>query len=182
MTEKELLAIMRPEGDLREGFREFLNRYVPKNAMFAEIGCFAGAATEMILDHCTEGFVYAIDSWNPEYYDKQWDMVEVEKCFDRLRPRYKNLEKIKLSSLDAVSLFSTVPTLNVVYIDAEHDYENVRADIKAWSPLVTEYGIISGHDFVKSWPGVLRAVNELCLPYTTFRDSTWVHIKGSYNA
>jgi len=45
----------------------------------------------------------------------------------------------------------------MVYIDAEHDYESVLADIKAW--METDPLVIAGHDF--EMPGVRRAVSEI---------------------
>jgi hypothetical protein len=35
-----------------------------------------------------------------------------------------------------------------VYLDADHRYEAVAADIKAWWPKVRRGGVLSGHDFV----------------------------------
>ena len=48
-----------------------------------------------------------------------------------------------------------------VYLDAGHDYEDIRADIAAWWPLVEPGGILAGHDYdAKLHPGVKRAVDE----------------------
>ena len=37
-----------------------------------------------------------------------------------------------------------------MFLDAAHDYKNVRTDIEAWLPVVKSGGIIAGHDFDKS--------------------------------
>lgn len=39
---------------------------------------------------------------------------------------------------------------DLVFLDAAHDYKNVRTDIEAWLPVVKSGGIIAGHDFDKS--------------------------------
>ncbi len=41
-------------------------------------------------------------------------------------------------------------SLDVVYLDARHDYISVVEDICAWFPLVTPGGLLSGHDYVRS--------------------------------
>jgi predicted O-methyltransferase YrrM len=46
-----------------------------------------------------------------------------------------------------------------VFIDAEHTYDAVKADIQAWLPKVRPGGLIAGHDF--DWAGVRQAVQEL---------------------
>ena len=49
--------------------------------------------------------------------------------------------------------------LSFVFIDADHTFEGVTADLAAWHPKVIPGGLISGHDWGESsqW-GVKRAV------------------------
>lgn len=179
--QRELLLTMRWPGAMIDGFQAFLKRYIPRDAIMAEIGCFAGASTEMILEHLSgaNSDLYAIDPWDSHYYKGQWDMKKVEQTFDRLLED-DLLIKLKTTSLEAARSWSYkgFPQLDAVYIDAEHDYENCRADILAWRENLKEGGVLSGHDYCEAWPGVQQAVNELCTPFTVFEDSTWVHIKG----
>jgi hypothetical protein len=46
---------------------------------------------------------------------------------------------------------------DIVYIDAEHDYESVKADIKAWKPKAKH--VLAGHDY-HCFPGVSQAVRD----------------------
>lgn len=47
-----------------------------------------------------------------------------------------------------------------VYIDASHEYEDVKSDIETWWPLIRDDGILAGHDFDQTHPGVIKAVEE----------------------
>ncbi len=53
---------------------------------------------------------------------------------------------------------------DLVFLDADHSYEHVVADIMAWRPLVKPGGLITGHDWGNSdYPGVERAATERLL-------------------
>ena len=57
----------------------------------------------------------------------------------------------------------------MVYIDADHSYEAVKADIDAWMPHVRDGGILAGHDYGgKMFPGVTRAVQQRFADRTLF--------------
>lgn len=176
MTQQEWIDVMRPAGDLRKGFEEFLHEYVPPNTFIAEIGSFAGASAEMILNQLNgTGFLLCVDSWDKEYYNGQWNMAEVESCFDRLKSN-RNMHKMVGQSVPAAKWLLEHSNIryDVVYIDADHSYEAVMADITNWSKLLKPGGIVAGHDFAHSWPGVTQAVMEVFQRCKIYPDSTWV--------
>jgi hypothetical protein len=47
----------------------------------------------------------------------------------------------------------------LLFIDARHDYEAVRADFDAWAPLVASGGFIAFHD--SAAPGPARVIAEI---------------------
>ena len=51
-------------------------------------------------------------------------------------------------------------SLDLVFVDANHSYESVRADIRVWRSKVRCGGVVAGHDFAPAFEGVLRAVLE----------------------
>jgi hypothetical protein len=48
----------------------------------------------------------------------------------------------------------------VVYIDGDHEYESVRFDLALWLEVLAPGGVLIGDDY--QWPGVRRAVQEVC--------------------
>ncbi len=62
-------------------------------------------------------------------------------------------------SWDAAALYADA-SLDFVFIDADHAYESVLKDIKAWLPKVKPGGLIAGHDYSQDFPGVMLAVAE----------------------
>lgn len=51
--------------------------------------------------------------------------------------------------------------IDMLYVDADHDYEPTKAAIRAWMGHVRDGGIIAGHDYDKDFSGVVKAVDEL---------------------
>jgi cephalosporin hydroxylase len=82
--------------------------------------------------------------------------------FSRLRREHGLTEMISIieaTSVQASRQFDD-ETLDFVFIDADHEYESVKADIAAWWPKVKPGGILAGHDFAPEFPGVKQAVIE----------------------
>jgi len=118
--------------------------------------------------------VYAVDLWEDDYDDesrisKKITFGEVERLFDQHVRHYPNVRKLKMSSLVASHVFEYV---DLLYLDARHQYPSVKEDIQTWKPRVA--GVFAGHDFHGTWPGVVRAVKEeFGAPHKKFCETSW---------
>jgi hypothetical protein len=66
---------------------------------------------------------------------------------------------LRLPSLEAAPLVAD-GSLDLVFIDAVHLYEDVLADIRAWLPKVAPNGVLAGDDYQPAFRGLIAAVNE----------------------
>jgi hypothetical protein len=82
---------------------------------------------------------------------------------------FRRCENVKLIKGFSVEVAAEFPDefFDFVYIDADHTYAAVRADILAWWPKVRSGGVLGGHDFVSFTSkagarcGVIPAVREM---------------------
>lgn len=126
----------------------------------AEVGVFTGYYSQVLCETIPGLRLYACDIWGEGKYKRAED-----ECLERLRPY--NATIIKKPSVEAAK---DVPdgSLDFVYIDAAHDYDNVKLDIKAWEPKVRVGGIICGddfYDFPSGKGGVMQAATEFASHY-----------------
>jgi hypothetical protein len=74
-----------------------------------------------------------------------------------------------------------VQPVDFIYIDGNHTYSYVKADLANYWPKIKRDGILSGHDFDYRSPGVIKAVTEFCgrkkLTLQTFESDWWI-VKG----
>ena len=140
-----------------------------------EIGSYMGESTflfasQLIFDeiHCIEPFE-GIEEFND--ISKQ-DWSDVEKEFKMNTRHFENITLHKSYCEDAVNKFED-KYFDLIYIDANHSYEDVKANIELFLPKCKS--IISGHDYQQEWPGVVKAVNEIFgAPDRLYEDGTWM--------
>jgi hypothetical protein len=135
----------------------------------AELGVFKGNFTEAMLNTHRKLTIYAVDTWAVrapldrvgfQTYDGR-DFDDVRREFDRKTGPFGR--RVVVLQMDTVAAAEKVAdgSLDFVFIDAEHTYEAVAADIDAWRSKVKPGGILSGHDYGHPrFPGVKRAVDE----------------------
>lgn len=157
-----------------------LIKTLPEGLVMAEIGCYAGQSTKMFMQSGKVEKLFAIDIWE-DSLDIYRNIIEghsfnlVEKAFDESVADY-NVVKYK-STFDRVE--SLLPQLDFIYIDANHEYDYVKKDIQTALKKLKPKGIISGHDYHYTSPGVIKCVNEFFgKPDIVFTDHSWlVHLK-----
>ena len=49
---------------------------------------------------------------------------------------------------------------DLVFVDGNHTYQNVRDDLRLMWPRVKPGGMLVGHDYTTRFPGVIQAVDE----------------------
>ena len=169
-------------------YSSMVDRY-PTNSHFVEVGTWQGSsaaymAVEIINSKKNIKFDcidiwgrYSIDGLNTKNPELLPDDT-VEKLFlSNIEPVKHVVNPIKMPSTEGASLYKD-ESIDFVFIDANHVYEAVREDLKAWYPKVKSGGIIAGHDYYNDY-GVKRAVDE----YFTDKDfllgeGCWLHYKN----
>lgn len=126
----------------------------------AEIGVADGRYSEILCQKIPNLSLIGVDVW--EKYEGNWRSVTYQKeAYQKAQERLKghNASLIKNTSLQAST---AVPegSLDFVFIDGSHTFDNVMLDILLWTPKVRKGGIVSGHDYYQFRDsGVIEAVN-----------------------
>jgi cephalosporin hydroxylase len=74
----------------------------------------------------------------------------------------EELEQVRIlraTSVRAARVFRP-GAVDLVLIDAAHDYDSVLEDIDTWAPRMRDGGWLCGDDFEPNYPGVERAVRK----------------------
>lgn len=133
-----------------------------------EVGCWKGKSTAYlaveIINSKKDIKFYAVDTWqgSPEHQNNSEVINNTlyDIFLSNIEPVKDAIIPIKMPSIEAASYFED-NELDIVFIDASHYYDDVKSDILAWLPKVKSGGIIAGHDYVQSWPDVIKVVNEI---------------------
>ena len=174
-----------------EGWFSYPNLYsriakrFPSGSRFVEVGCWKGkSAAYMCVEIANSNKnieFFCVDTWEGSVEHE--GMEELSKLYDifidNLRPVEEYYFPLKMTSLEGAKKFKD-NSLDFVFIDASHEYEDVRDDILAWYPKVKPGGIIAGHDYYHDeydwFPGVKQAVNELLTDFVP-DEKCWIHYK-----
>ena len=158
-------------------YTEMVNKF-PSGSKFVEVGSWKGksasymcveiANSEKVIQFtCVDHFLGSSEHQNFP------DLSQLFEIFtENMKPVENYYSVLKMSSVDAAATFEN-GSLDFVFIDAAHEYENVLADIAAWLPKVKVGGILAGHDYFH--PPVTQAVADSNLEgFTTAYDS-WIY-------
>ena len=125
----------------------------------AEIGVYLGEYSLHLLSTWHGRKLHLIDPWTAqENYVDGLSTTDVEnekrlsETIVRLEGFTERYEIHRKVSLDATNDFQN-GGLDFVYIDANHSYDYIRADLEAWFPKVKKGGIFAGHDFMDTIDG-----------------------------
>lgn len=130
----------------------------------AEIGVADGRYSEILLKSNPRlRPLYCIDPYAP-YHGNWRSQSDQNLAYDRAVERLSkyNANIIRKTSLEACGEFED-GSLDFVFIDGAHDFNNVMLDIILWTAKVRKGGIVSGHDYYEARTvKVIPAVSTFC--------------------
>jgi SAM-dependent methyltransferase len=141
---------------------EYLVDQVPDGSTIMEVGVFRGKSICSLAPVIKRKKlqVIAVDLFDVVDYAED-DVMK--KRFGMFSDFTRNIKYFGLQHyVTAVKGDSSMIKVNcsLIFIDADHSYKAVRADIDNLWPLVEPGGILCGHDYGEYCPGVMKAVDE----------------------
>ncbi|WP_050420603.1 class I SAM-dependent methyltransferase [Bradyrhizobium tropiciagri] len=132
-----------------------------KPARFVEIGAYKGRSSCYLAERIAEtGKAIRLDvvdtfAGDPDVGERDlWPEFAANLARAGVLPR---VQSHRCASLDAAPRFAD-GSLDFVFLDARHTFEDVQRDLAAWWPKLGPGGLFAGHDYGYS-PGVQAAVD-----------------------
>lgn len=137
-----------------------------------EVGAFRGVTSAWLASN-TRRRVFAVDPYIG-YGGSAGDLA----AFQAATRGFANLAHLRVTSGEGSRTWSG-PPISLLFIDAVHDYVNVRFDIAAWSRLMAPGGLIAAHDTDNAmFAGTRRAVFEASRRFGVFLHTEDLTILG----
>ena len=139
--------------------RAYILEQLAKNSKLVEVGVWKGDFSKQIWNISNPNLLVLVDSWtfdekvrgcapqvNGEEPLNQNFFNQAKKDTYKKFENFQNVHILDLNSLDASSNYED-NFFDYIYIDAEHTYEAVSSDLKAWYPKLKKNGTLFGDDY-----------------------------------
>lgn len=156
---------------------EAICRRVRNEGRIAEVGVLIGALSREILAKRSDVWLEMVDNWlpmaqQPEAYIATGDDHALHDKA-RAESHYRQAQRVadesdyrahiwRGNSVDVAKFFAD-RSMDMIFLDADHSFEGVTADLAAWAGKVKPGGWIGGHDYRNPDPrfrfGVTEAVD-----------------------
>ncbi|MBW4611968.1 MAG: class I SAM-dependent methyltransferase [Desmonostoc vinosum HA7617-LM4] len=174
---------------------QFIEQFLPKNGIGAELGVFKGHLSPILLEYTNAKKLHLVDPWYTFKPLWQWasgNKSTVDGLIKVLRSFKKELEdgRIVVHVGDDLQVLPTFPDkyFDWVYIDTSHAYEQTKQELQILASKVKDDGVIAGDDWQPDTShrhhGVCKAVNEFIVSekyeiiYSNEHNLQWAIKKG----
>lgn len=189
---KPLLPDLRGWNSVHPIFAELIDRTNPQTII--EVGTWKGASAIHMADICRatlrKTHIICVDTWlgAVEFCTTLKDTEERNLMHKHGYPQiyYQFLSNVihtghqsritplpNTSANGAKILAYQGVKAELIYIDGSHEYEDVKADIKAYLPLLKPGGVMFGDDY--GWEGVRQAVQETISNHEVINSNYWIY-------
>ena len=185
--ERRVMRVERPAASRQAQLLRWLGQ-LSGPVVGAEVGVFHGHTSEILLRERPDLKLWMVDPWKP-YKGSSTIGDQEAAAFERALAAatwWTDFAKdrrfiLREGSPQAAARFSD-GSLDFAFLDGNHLYEAVCADLFAWWPKVRTGGLLTGHDYgtgrdAEGLWGVRRAVDEFAERHhrqiTLGSDGTW---------
>jgi predicted O-methyltransferase YrrM len=155
-------------GDMAAGASFLVCMSVDGNAPILEFGTFRGRSTYLMAKNSKDpnAQVYTVDigksmdfsAKNGETYP---DYVVGDVFQNHAEPSVKSRVTQLIGDSSTMDFSAYTNSIGMVIVDGDHSYNGALSDISNALKMVKPGGYIVVDDYVRWWPGVLQAVDEL---------------------
>lgn len=171
---------------------------VPPGTCVVELGVFRGGSLAILAKNVPDfsNAVYGVDLFGaegtPEYYREGSTWLKWWEWFAGKNHSYQDNYRAARAVAPTATIIvaDTAETgrtwigapVGLLYIDADHSYEGVRADWEAWTPHMSEGAVVVFDDYryivrgQDHYPGVTKFVDELQLDIMTIGKAAVVRL------
>ena len=159
--------------------------YLFDNARFVELGTYHGKSTSfMAVEIINSGKNIkfdAIDTMRGSAVQQEGGGSDDRMVIDYgtfAREYMQNITPVKhivrtlvMESKQAVDFYND-ESIDFMFIDASHEYEDIKEDLTIWYPKIKKGGMFAGHDV--GMLGVQEALKDVFHDYDILADDCWV--------
>lgn len=159
-VKKAVDVAFRVPGLYRRGEAAFLYRLARRKGLLVELGCYLGRSTSLLVQSAKVwgATVVSVDAFTPMPNNRA--QASPEKWAE-------NLQNVGLVAPELIAKTSDEALqdwdreISLLFIDANHEYDHVLADLMGWSKHIKPGGIVALHDmFYPTITGVALAVAD----------------------
>lgn len=145
----------------KEKFKLFDLARVKKNGVCVEIGSYLGCSSSFIAAAIgSGGKLFCVDTWQNETMP-EGTRDTFSEFMDNTQPFKDTIIPLRGTSVEMAASFDGA--IDFLFVNADHSYESVKADVDAWFPKLKSDAIVVFHDM--GWAeGVQRVVAEYVSP------------------
>ena len=181
MNIERALATSDYDCDERRAELRWLAEQASHRQMVVEVGSYKGTTALAMADNMSlpTAVVYCVDTFEGSVGE-----VEMRRLLDSHPPGWlkevflanttgqDKIRPLVMDSLKAAELLGkSFRGADMIFLDASHDYDSVKADILAWLPALAPGGLLCGHD--RQWDGVAQAINDLVPNHRVGAGAIW---------
>ena len=129
--------------------RESVLKLIKEGDICAEVGVWKGDFAQCILNQ-KPSQLHLIDPWiHQDYIDRYYsiDQEKINTIYNDVVVRFRQQTNVVIHKAFSTAVDFEEDFFDFVYIDGNHNYENVKKDLEHYYPLVKKGGYICGDDY-----------------------------------